>query len=135
MKYIFGLICLFFVSTGYGQGNDLVTLYNADSTIITTGVVDQNKLRQGLWRFYNNSNQIIQEGYYKDSKKVDNWVTYNPRTGLKTYELQYVNDKPNGLYQQYDEMGNLSIKVVMKDSSLVGKYEEFHPNKKPKIIQ
>ena len=68
-------ICLFaFHALSQHQ---LVTEYNADSTIRSEGLTDDNNLKQGNWTYYNNDGKVIQMGRFLDGKRTGMWLAYD----------------------------------------------------------
>jgi uncharacterized protein len=126
MKYIFGVLCLFFLyQEAFSQDTpNLVSIYNSDSTLVGTGVL-RNGAMQGLWRFQNpKTNALIQTINFDNGVRSGLATSFYPNNN-KHIEAEYQMNRLNGIYRQYDRTGALKIEMVYKDSLAVGPYREF----------
>ena len=98
----------------------------------TVNVIENNSLKQGRWvllgkdkkgkkyKFYKNS-QIIEDGFYKEGKKVGLWKSYH-QTGKIETEIKYVNDEVNGLAKFYNKEGKIIAEGNLKGKDFDGDY-------------
>lgn len=127
MKYISFLIFLsaYFVSPQLKVYSQAVTLYNTDSTLMGTGVMQQGKM-EGLWKFLNPTNKsIIQQGNFSAGQKDGRWISYHPN-GAPHIEAEYRNNSLSGAYREFDRDGTLVLESVLEDSLLVGPYRTYY---------
>ena len=125
MKYLFALlfICAC-TSFAFGQGQT-VRIYNADSSVVGTGVVIDGKMN-GLWKLTNPQNgKLLEEGYLKNGKKDGKWVTYHSNSEPHIVS-EYKDNKLNGPLKEYDNKGYLVVDAIYKDSVVVGQYKEYY---------
>jgi len=127
MKYIFYLVT-FFASLIFPYQelfSQVVTIYNNDSTLLGTGMLQQGKM-EGLWKFMDPSNKsLIQEGHYIGGQKNGRWTSYYPN-GKPLIKAEYKNNSLNGLYREYDSKGTLVLETAMKDSVLIGLFKMYY---------
>jgi len=124
MRYLL-IILLFLSSPLLAQDNQLVKLYNKDSTVVSTGVVS-NQQRQGLWKYFDaKTNKLITEGNFEDNVQDGKWTTYHP-DGKKRMELEYKNGKLFGPAKIYDADGYLKRDLTFQDSVLIGNFVEYY---------
>lgn len=130
MKRLVAILLVFIGFSGLAQrtGWTSFELYLGD----TVNVIENNRLKQGRWvllgkdkkgkkyKYYKN-NQITEDGFYKDNKKVGLWKTYH-QTGKVETEIKYVNDEANGLGKFYDKEGKLVAEGELKGKNFVGDY-------------
>ncbi len=127
MKYIFGFfLCLSILSPAYSQSNNnVVSIYNSDSTLVGTGVM-VNGTMEGLWKFENpKSNQLIQTINFDQGRRDGTAVAFHPN-GNKQIEAEYKDNQLNGSFRQYDATGALKTTMVYKDSVRVGPFVEYY---------
>ncbi len=106
---LFGLF--FLASSSFAQGNH--------------NVKDQNGLKQGLWIIYGADRPgqgfpnegIVEEGNYKDDRKIGVWIKYHLDGKTPRLKANYVDGRPNGLFQKFSDKG-----VLLKDGSFVNKH-------------
>lgn len=119
------ILLLFISSPLFAQQNQLVRIYSSDSSIVATGVINNNQ-RQGLWEFSNpKTNTILLKGNYENGKRVGTWFTYFP-DGKKQVEAEYNDGILFGPAKVFDADGELKRSMVFQDSVLVGKYVEYY---------
>lgn len=69
MKFILILGATLFSFSLFAQQSSIVKLYNPDSTIMATGVIEGSS-KEGLWKYYNpKTNQILSEGNFQNGQK------------------------------------------------------------------
>ncbi|TND08674.1 MAG: MORN variant repeat-containing protein [Bacteroidetes bacterium] len=127
----FTLILLFIVcKVGLAQSYEI---YNND----TINFVDVNGLRQGKWIIWGKmkkdpafkDDQKVEEGNYKDSKKIGKWLEYHPN-GNKKSDITYENNRPNGYAIMYYANGQKSEEGVWKGNRWVGDYKLYYEDGK-----
>ncbi|MCA0428974.1 MAG: SpoIIE family protein phosphatase [Bacteroidetes bacterium] len=85
-----------------------------------------------------NSKQVVEEGHYLDSKKINTWKTYHDNNKLKS-EINYKDDLPFGLAKFFNSDGKLLLEGNLDDKNFVGDYYLYDANgnkvsKKAKLI-
>lgn len=124
MRYLLLAVFTFIYFSAFSQEPQLIQQFNADSTIMGTGVASNN-LRQGLWKFFNpKTNTLLAEGNFEAGKREGTWTKYY-QNGKKAETAEYRDDKLFGLAQYFDTEGALKKQMVYQDSVLVGKYTEY----------
>ncbi len=98
----------------------------------TVNVIENNSVKQGRWvylgkdkkgkkyKFYKN-NQIVEDGYYENNKKVGLWKTYNSAGKIES-EMRFVNNEPNGAVKFFSDDGKLAAEGFLKGKDFVGDY-------------
>lgn len=126
MKYIFGVLFFIISLSSIAQDNqNLVSLYNSDSSIIGTGMLRDGRM-EGLWRFQNpKTNVLVQTITFRQGKREGVTVSYYPNSS-KQIEAEYRSNRLNGFYKEYDRTGALKTEMVFNDSIKVGPYREFY---------
>lgn len=125
-KSLLGTIALVFlflsVSTGYAQ-------------TAGTNVTDANGWKQGHWVIKASMkptpgygpDAILEEGDYKDNKKVGMWKTYYASGKLKS-EIEHKNNRPSGKYITYYENGKIEEEGNWKNGINTGTFKRYYPN-------
>lgn len=73
--------------------------------------------------------QVIEEGEYKDGRKVGLWISYYSN-GKKKNEITYVSGRPSGPYTTYYTNGNVEEQGNWKSNRNVGTFKRYHENGK-----
>lgn len=128
------IFCLFLLSVG--PGNSLCA--NTISGGKELNVTDDSGLRQGYWiikgYMINDSeyspNSTVEEGEYRDGKKVGVWKKYWPNNKLKS-EIKYVNNRPQGAYSIYYLNGVLEERGIWDRNKNIGEFRRYHRNGEP----
>ncbi len=129
--YICLLLCLGNISlavAGYGQSYEI---YQGD----TINRIDANNLKQGLWKIFNRTknlpgyepDQLVEEGAYKDSRKVGIWKRFFPNGNMQD-EIEYSNNRPNGYYKTYFENGQVQEEGTWKNNRNIGAFKRYYEN-------
>jgi antitoxin component YwqK of YwqJK toxin-antitoxin module len=100
-------------------------------------LTDANNLQQGFWVYTNKTkklpgygeDQVVEQGYYKDSRKIGKWVTYYPN-GKVQHELTYENNRPDGHATFYYENGKIKEEGIWRNNRWVGAYKFYYENGK-----
>lgn len=127
-KFITGVLLLILLAnTLQAQNNSsIVSLYNADSSFVGTGLA-KNNLMEGLWKFENpKTGVLLQTSNFSNGLKEGTTIVFFDGRNKKL-EADYKRNKLNGPYKEYDIFGNLRFEMVFQDSILVGTYKEYHP--------
>lgn len=102
-----------------------VQIYNADSSVVASGVVVDGKM-EGLWQLNSPKDErLLEEGYLKAGKKDGTWTTYYAN-GTKHIVAEYRNGNLTGPFKEYDKEGYLLVDATYKDSVAVGEYKEYY---------
>jgi antitoxin component YwqK of YwqJK toxin-antitoxin module len=126
MKYIFGVIFLLISFCISAQDNqNLVSIYNSDSSLIGTGVLRDGRM-EGLWRFQNTkTNSLVQSITFSQGLREGLTTSFHPNSS-KHIEAEYRSNRLNGFYKEYDRTGALKTEMVFNDSVTVGPYREYY---------
>lgn len=130
MKRLVAILTLFIGYWAHAQRSAWTSydLYLGD----TVNVIENNSTKQGRWvllgkdkkgkkyKFYKPS-QIVEDGNYKDGKRVGLWKTYH-QTGKVETEIRYVNDEANGIAKFYNKEGKLVAEGSVKGNDFNGEY-------------
>lgn len=71
--------------------------------------------------------QPVEEGDYKDNKKVGLWKTYYSNGNTKS-EVEYKNNRPSGKYVTYYDNGKVEEEGNWKNNANTGQFKRYHPN-------
>lgn len=101
----------------------------------TINRVDEQDRKQGKWIVTNNiknlpdytEDQKVEEGTYKDNKKVGIWKEYYPNNALKN-KITFENGRPNGYAIMYHDNGKISEEGLWKNNRWVGNYKLYYEN-------
>ena len=101
----------------------------------TINYKDINGKKQKHWKISNKMkklpgytpDQIVEEGDYKNSRKMGLWKKYFANGNVKD-EITYVNSRPNGPYKVYYENGKIEEQGVWKNNRNTGSFKRYHPN-------
>lgn len=96
---------------------------------------DANGWRQGHWVITASMKatpgfkpeQPVEEGDYKDNKKVGMWKTYYSNGNTKS-EVEYKNNRPNGKYVTYYDNGKVEEEGNWKNNANTGGFKRYYPN-------
>jgi hypothetical protein len=121
--------CLFSTAQSYEPGHK--GLDNGD-TINMTGA---NGKKQGKWILHGYSKknpcykdmQVIEEGMYKDNKRIGIWTEYHCNGKIKS-KITYIDGKPNGITTSNYENGNLKEEGTWINNRWVGNYKLIDEN-------
>ena len=97
--------------------------------------LDSNNLKQGYWKITAkmredasySDDDIIEEGTYKNSRKVDLWIRYYPN-GNKQSEIEYVNGRPKGSYKTYYDNGKVEEDGDWIRQQNIGDFSRYYRN-------
>lgn len=116
----------------------LVSVHSfSQSGEIAVNRVDSNNLKQGYWKITAEMREdtsyakddIIEEGSYKNSRKVGLWTRYFPN-GNKQSEIEYVNGRPKGSYKTYYDNGNVEEDGNWIRQQNIGSFSRYYNNGK-----
>ena len=99
----------------------------------TINMTDANGKKQGKWIIKGYSKkgscykemQIIEEGTYKDNKRVDVWTEYYCNSNVKA-KVPYVGGRPNGYVTFYYENGKVREEGNWTNNRWIGKYKFYY---------
>lgn len=127
MKYIFSFLLLLFLTFSLSAqvGSNVVSIYNADSTLVGTGILN-NGLMEGLWKFENpQTKRLVQTISFNQGRREGVAISFYSN-GNRNIEAEYRENRLNGIYRQYDSSGVLKLDMVFADSIAVGPYREYY---------
>jgi antitoxin component YwqK of YwqJK toxin-antitoxin module len=127
-SFIISLI--FFCSPGF-LSSQTWEIYGRD----TINKVDADGKKQARWVIMGKHKagscykpeQKVEEGKYRDNRKVDVWVDYYCNTNMKS-KLTFVNGRPDGYAQMFHENGKISEEGNWKNNRWVGNYKLYYDN-------
>lgn len=98
----------------------------------TVNMTDANGKKQGKWIIWGHAkknscyqmHQKIEEGMYKDNKRIGSWTEYNCNSTVKSI-MPYVNGKPEGEMKLYFESGKIKEQGTWKQNRWVGNYKLY----------
>ena len=109
----------------FAQTSKIAVRYTNDSSIVGTGVVE-NQRQTGLWKFYNaKTNTLITEGTFKNGLRDGQWASFHAN-GKPKELADYREGKLFGPARFFDVNGFLVKDMIFQDSILVGKYIEYY---------
>ena len=80
--------------------------------------------------YYDKENTILKEEYFQiNEKKEGKYLKYHENGTLKLM-CTYINDKNNGINEEYDEYNNLRHTYYMIDDKINGKMISYYANNK-----
>lgn len=82
--------------------------YYTNGTLKSEGVYRNGK-RTGKWRFYHTNGALEQEGNYNNQGNSEGQWKWYYDDGLILREENFVNGKPEGIFTEFDEKGNVII--------------------------
>lgn len=119
-----------------GKADGLRREYSEDGTIVkgyifsrgimlSEGITDAFGKKQGPWKEYYESGELLASGNYKNGLRTGEWTFYH-RNG-KTEQKGFFGPKesPDGEWTYYYESGNLLKKELYVDGELDGEYVEY----------
>ena len=92
--------------------------YSLKNYISEQKLFDENRKKNGLYFQRDDKNGItyfIQNGNYKNDKMDGLWEFYHSNSGKLRYKTTYVDGKPIGITETYNEEGELISKTIHKD--------------------
>lgn len=134
-KVVLFLVCLIPVLNYATQTTVDVALFADEDEPRVAGYIDANG-KQGWWIIKGkdvadqteySAEAIIEEGNYKNDRKVGEWTTYHPNGNPKTIGV-YVDNRPNGKYRKFDLDGNEVESGTMINKKQVGTFETKYGN-------
>lgn len=98
-------------------------------SIDTINMTDANSKKQGKWIIKGRAKpgtcytpeQKIEEGMYKDNKRIGIWMEYYCNSNLKS-KMNYINGRPSGAITFYYENGTMREEGTWTNNRWVGKY-------------
>ena len=106
MKHLLIAVFSLFHFSIFSQTPKLVVVYNADSTIVGSGVLD-NSLQTGLWKYYDvKTNTLLTEGTFSQGFRDGQWTSFHSN-GRPKERADYRRGKLFGPATFYDSYGSL----------------------------
>jgi len=88
-----------------------------------------NKQKDGVWKYYTESNILLAvENYNKGSREGD-WNSYYPN-GVINLEAHYLNNNKSGIWKSYFPDGKLKSMIAYQYGQTDGKIEYYFPSQK-----
>ena len=127
----FIMLFLFVGATLFSQSWELNPLSEKD----TINKIDMDGKKQEKWILFGKHKpgtcyqvkQKVEEGKYKDNKKVNSWVEFYCNGNMKN-KLTFNNGRPDGYAQMFHENGKISEEGNWKNSRWVGPYKLYYDN-------
>lgn len=104
--------------------------YEIESKKDTFNLIDANAKKQGKWIIRGMHKphsgympeQKIEEGWYKNNRKIGVWVEYYTNSNLKS-KITFVDGRPHGPSTMYYENGNIKEDGTWSNNRWVGNYK------------
>lgn len=98
--------------------------------------IDKNGLKQGYWVVLGKDRPgancppegKVEEGRYKDNRKVGVWIKYYPDGKTPRIQGTYKNNRPNGEYIRYYSNGNPEERGNFNRNDFSGEYWRYYPS-------
>jgi antitoxin component YwqK of YwqJK toxin-antitoxin module len=102
--------------------------YNNSGVLLSTGIIDEQGLRQGDWTFYFLSGKVKSVGKYKNNRRQDEWVFYHENGQIEQKGEYDKRGKETGPWIWYFDNGNVLREEVFKDGLEDGVAIEYQRN-------
>jgi len=102
-------------------------IYNEIGKLLGEGLVDDNEKKQGSWKFYYESGELLSRGRYLDDKRIDEWLFYY-RNGNLEEKGKYIKGNPVGEWNWFHENGNIWRIENYENGKEEGSFVEFAPD-------
>jgi len=92
----------------------------------TINQYDANKMKTGYWE--ERDGEFMTKGYYKNDKRVDNWISFHPNHMIQKIDF-YTDGIKNGISIQFDRKGKIATVEYYKNGLLNGTsttYNQFN---------
>jgi uncharacterized protein len=96
-----------------------------EGKMIAEGIIDEKGLRQGFFKEYYETGQLMAEGKYENSKPVGNWKYYYPDGHLEQEGTFDSRSRQTGEWVWYHQNGNLWKKEYFENGIPEGEYIEY----------
>ncbi len=107
------------------EGQILKSYIYRNGIIIGEGIVDEKGLKQGAWKEFYESSELLGEGIYKDNKRQGEWKFYY-KDGKTEQTGKYNNNgRLTGLWKWFYESGNLRRSESFKNGIPEGEMKEL----------
>ena len=103
------------ITTEVEQYIRITELYNNGAPHVE---LDENGDRQGKCLFYYENGKEYKKGAYVQGKMHGKWVGFYD-TGFKAYQSEFNEGLNHGVYEKYDQQGNVISKEVFEFGELV----------------
>ncbi len=110
-----------------------VTYYWDDGKLLAKGHFIEQKLKEGLWEFYNTQEKKIAEINYKRGK-LDGKKEIYYYNGKPSYKVTYKNGMKNGVEVRYYDNGEKETEQQVVNDKFEGKIYVYYPSGKFKIM-
>lgn len=115
---------------------DFVSQNNNFNEKDTINIIDATGKKQGHWIVWGKSkpetcyrpDQKVEEGFYKDNKKIGIWTEYYCKGNIKD-QITFVDGRPKGYYKSYYENGCLLEQGIFIINKWVGDYKLYYDKK------
>lgn len=122
MKFVFTILLMATFLFSKSQSFEMVMLD-------TINMTNADGKKQGKWVITGRnkpgtcygSNQKIEEGLYKDNKRIGVWTEYHCNSNIKA-KMNYVNGRPSGAITFYYENGSVREEGTWVNNRWIGKY-------------
>jgi len=99
-------------------------IYGENGIVLSEGIVDEAGNRNGPWKDYSTSGDIIAEGQYTDNKRTGVWKFYGENKKIEQVG-SYANGKINGPWRWYYPDGELLREEEYFQGKRDGNYTEY----------
>ena len=109
-----------------GKLNGLSKRWHFNGQLESEGI-NIDDLRNGIWKFWDESGKILTEGKYEKGKREGNWCSKDV-SGNKLSEGIYINDLAEGKWNYYHNNSKLSSEGQFSKNLQEGIWKSWHPN-------
>ena len=125
MRKFYLLLVLIVSQVAFGQKKDSLNVMDADGMRQGKWVITNRLMKPSLTGYADD--QKVEEGRYKDGKKVGVWVAYYAN-GIVKNRITFVDGRPFGQAIMYHENGKIAEQGEWKNNRWVGDYKLFYDN-------
>ncbi len=119
------LICLVLGVFSFQLHGQKIKEFSADGQEYGVGEKMNNK-KEGLWRFYSASDQLLRKGEYEDGLLEGKWIYYYP-SGKLYAKIEYERNEAIS-YTDYFETGAVRLKGSFNKGKKAGTWTTFYIN-------
>src|SRR6056297_2642650 len=124
LKIFILLFSFFLVSVSFGQ--KVITVHKQNGYEHFSAFVEKrDTVKHGFYRFYKDSAQLYQTGFYENDMMEDRWMVFYPSGRLKRTYV-YSNGEKNGHFRVYYPTGQLYQKGNYLNDKKSGREVQFN---------
>jgi uncharacterized protein len=108
------------------QGRMTVAYVFNEGQISGMGLMDEQGRRQGLWKEYYSTGQLMAEGTYSSNRRTGKWVYYYRNGKVEQQGTYDSKGRPGGVWEWFHPNGVLQMREEYADGMLNGLMEEWN---------